>query len=104
MSSSQMQTKRLRKKIVSADKSDMNELKPRMIDHLRVSKPCSTKLTTERESKKEAEFVEDGSVVMRSGTVQHSRMHPVCGLGFRDRLKREIVYPSEIVYSSLSDR
>ena len=57
MSSSQMQTKWLRKKIVSADESDMNELKPRMIDHLRFSKPpCSTKLTTERESKKEAEF------------------------------------------------
>ena len=94
MSSSQMPTKRLRKKIVSADESDMKELKPRMIDHLRVSKPpCSTKLASERESKGEAEYVEDGSVAMRSGTVQHSRKHPMFGFGFGPK---ETVYLSDL--------
>ena len=62
---------------------DANELKPRMIDHLRVSKPSLFRgPSPERESKEEAEFVEGGSVVMRSGTVQHSREHPMFGLGY----------------------
>ena len=61
----------------------MNELNPRMIDHLRGRKPpCSTKLSSKRESKGEAEYVEDGSVVMRSGTVQHSREHSMFDVGF----------------------
>ena len=52
---------RLQKKIVAADESDMNVLNPRMIDHLRASKPpCSTKLSSELESKGGAEYVEDG--------------------------------------------
>ena len=69
-----MQTKRLRKKSVSVVGKDMSELKPRMIDHLRVSKPSLFRgPATERESDGEAEFVKDGSVVYRSGTVQHSR-------------------------------
>ena len=72
MSSRQMQMKRLRKKSVSDAVMDVNALKPRMIDHLRVSKlTCSTALSSGRESKGEAEYVEDGSVVYRSGTVQH---------------------------------
>ena len=67
MSSSQMQMKRLRKKNVSDAGMDMNVLKPRMIDHLRVSKPSLFRgPASERESKGEAEFVEDGSVVIRS--------------------------------------
>ena len=60
----------------------MNVLKPRMIDHLRVSKPSLFRgPASERESNGEAEFVEDGSVVMRSGTVQHSKDHPMFGFG-----------------------
>ena len=83
MSTNKQQIKRLQKKIVAADESDMHELKPRMIDHLRAIKPpCSTILSSERESKGEAEYVEYGSVAMRSETVQHSRMHPAFGLGF----------------------
>ena len=75
--------KRLREKIVADDESYMNKLNPRMIDHLRASKPpCSTKLSSERESKGGAEYVEDGSVAMRSGTIQHSRLHPIFGFGF----------------------
>ena len=92
MSSNRIQTKQLQKKIVSVVESDMNELKPRMIDHLRISKPpCSTKLTTERDSEGGAKYVEDGSVAMRSGTVQRSKMH-VCivWLGF---LPEETNYP-----------
>ena len=78
-----MQMKRHRKKSVSAAGMDVNVLKPRVIDHLRASKPpCSTKLSSGRESEGGAEYVEDGSVVMRSGTVQHSRDHPKFGSGF----------------------
>ena len=62
MSTNQQQMKRLQKKIVAADESGMNDLNPLMIDHLRASKPpCSTKLSSERESKGEAEYVEGGS-------------------------------------------
>ena len=54
-----------------------------MIDHLRVSKPLLFHgPSTVRESKREAEYVEDGPVAMRSGTVQHSRDRPMFGLGF----------------------
>ena len=61
MSTNQQQMKRLRKKIVAADESDMIVLNPRMIDHLRASKPpCSTKIISKRESQGEAEYVEDG--------------------------------------------
>ena len=78
-----MQTKRLRKKTVSVDGMDVNESKPWMIDHLCVSRPSLFRRPlTERESEEEAEYVEAGSVAMRSGTVQHSRMHPSYGLGF----------------------
>ena len=78
-----MQMKRLRKKSVSFVGMDMNVLKPRMIDHLRVSKPSLFRgPAPERESKEEAEFVEDGSVVMRSGTVQHSKNRPMFGTSF----------------------
>ena len=67
MSTSPQQMRRLQKKIVAADESDMNELNPRMIDHLRASKPpCSTKLSSERESKREAGYVEDVSVASLS--------------------------------------
>ena len=83
MSSRQMPTKRLRKTVVSLFGMDVNELKPRVIDHPCVSKPSLFRgPATERESKGEAEFVEDGSVVMRSGAVQHSREHPMFGFGF----------------------
>ena len=62
MSTNQRQMKRLQKKIVAADESDMSVLNPRMTAHLRASKPpCSTKLSIERESEGEAEYVEDGS-------------------------------------------
>ena len=89
MSSSQMQMKRLRKKSVSVAEMDMYELKPRMIDHLRVSKPSLFRRpATERESNGGAEFVEDGSVVIRSGTVQHSKDHPMFGLGFGPKKQR----------------
>ena len=89
-----MHTKRLRKTVVSVDGKDANELKPRMIDNLRVSKPSLFHgLSTERESKREAEYVEDGSVAMRSGTVQHSREHPMFGLGFGPK---ETVYTSDL--------
>ena len=72
----------------------MNELKPRMTDHLRVSKPSLFRgPATERESKAEAEFVEDGSVVYRSGTVQHSRDRPLFDLGYGPK---ETVYTSEL--------
>ena len=75
-----MQMKRLPKKSVSVAGMDMNVLKPRMIDHLCVSKPSLFRgPASERESNGEAEFVEDGSVVIRSGTVQHSRDHPMFG-------------------------
>ena len=47
----------------------------------------------ERESKGEAEFVEDGSVVMRSEAVQHSRMHPTFGFGDGPK---ETVYLSDL--------
>ena len=78
-----MPTKRLRKTVVPVAGMDVNELKPRMIDHLRVSKPSLFRgPATERESKGEAEFVEDRSVVKRSGIVQHSREHPMLRLGF----------------------
>ena len=75
--------KRLRKKSVSVAGMDMNVLKPRMTDHLRVSKPSLFRgPQSERESNGEAEFVEDGSVVMRSGTVQHSKNRPMFGTSF----------------------
>ena len=83
MLTNQRQTKRLRKEIVVTDESDLHKLKPRMIDHLRVSKlACSTKLSGERDSGRGAEYVEDGSVAMRSGTVQHSRDRLEFGFGF----------------------
>ena len=83
MSPSQMQMKRLRKKNVSVAEMDMNTLKPRMIDHLCVSKPSLFRgPAPERLSNGEAEFVEDRSVVMRSGTVQHSKDHPMFDEGF----------------------
>ena len=82
MLTNQRQTKRLREEIVVANESDF-KLKPRMIDHLRVSKlACSTKLLGERDSGRGAEYVEDGSVAMRSGAVQHSRDRLEFGFGF----------------------
>ena len=78
-----MPTKRLRKTVASVAGMDVNKLKPRMIDHLCVSKPSLFRgPATERGSKGEAEYVEDGSVVMRSGTVQHSREHSMFDVGF----------------------
>ena len=86
--------KRLRKKIVAADESEMIVLNPRMIDHLRASKPpCSTKLLCEREFKGGAEYVEDGSVARRSKTVEYSRDHPMFGFGFGPK---ETVYLSDL--------
>ena len=83
MSTNQRQTKRLREEIVVSDESDMYKLKPRMIDHLRVSKlTSSTKLSGERDSGRGAEYAEDGSVAMRSGTIQHSRDHLEFKFGF----------------------
>ena len=79
---SPQQVKRLRKKTVSGDKSDVSELKPRMIDHLRVSKlSLSTKLSIEPESRKGAECVEGQSVAMQSGAVQYARDQELKGLG-----------------------
>ena len=61
----------------------MNELNTRMIDHLRASKlACSTKLLGERDSGRGAEYVGDGSVAMRSGTVGYSRDRLEFGFGF----------------------
>ena len=69
----------------------MYKLKPRVIDHPRVSKlTCSNVLSSERESTGEAEYVEDGWVAMRSGTVQHSRLHPKYGFGLGPK---ETEYP-----------
>ena len=83
MSTNQRQTMRLRKKIVAADESDLNELNTRMTAILRASKLlCSTKLMSGRDSGRGAEYVEDGSVAMRSGIVQHSRDHSEFGFGF----------------------
>ena len=74
---------RLREEIVVANESDLHKLKPRMIDHLRASKlACSTKLLGERDSGRGAEYVEDGSVAMRSGTVGYSRDRSEFGFGF----------------------
>ena len=44
--------------------------------------PDSVNPEVERETKGEAEYVEGGSVAMRSGTVQHSRLHPMFDTGF----------------------
>ena len=94
---SQTQMKQLRKKIVSADESEMNELKPRMTAHLRVSKPqCSTKLSVEQDSEGDTEYVKDGSVATQSGTAQHSREHLTFGLGIEPK---EIAYISEVKMS-----
>ena len=83
ISTNQTHSERLRKTVVSVVGKDENELKPWMIDHLRVSKPLLFHgPSTVRESKREAEYVEDGPVAMRSGTVQHSREHPMFGFGF----------------------
>ena len=83
MSTNQRHAMRLREKLVVTDESDLFELKPRMTDHLRVSKLTgSTKLSGERDSGRGAEYVEDGSVAMRSGTVEYSKNHPMFGLGF----------------------
>ena len=83
MSTNQRHTTRLREEIVVTDESDLYKLKPRMTDHLRVSKlTCSTKLLGEQDSGKGAEYVEDGSVALRSGTVQHSRDHLEFEFGF----------------------
>ena len=83
MSSSQMQMKRLREMTVSAAGMDVSVLRPWMIDHLRVSKPSLFRgPASEREFKGEAEFVEDGSVVMQSEVTQHSRDRPIFGLGY----------------------
>ena len=71
-----------------------------MSDHLRASKPLLFHgLSTERESKGEAEYVEDGSVAMRSGTVQHSRKHSMFGFGFRPK---ETEYLSDLRMSETS--
>ena len=83
MLTNQRQTKRLREEIVAADESDLYKLKTRMIDHLRASKlTCSTKLLGERDSGRGAEYAEDGSVAMRSGTIQRSRDQLEFGFGF----------------------
>ena len=83
MSTNQRQTKRLREEIVVANESDLHELKTRMIDHLRASKlACSTKLLGERDSGRGAEYVKDGSVAMRSGTIGYSKNHLELGFGF----------------------
>ena len=90
--------KRLQKKIVAADESDMSVLNPRMTAHLRASKPpCSTKLSSGRESEGKAEYVVDGSVAMRSGTVKYSRDHPMFGIGFGPK---ETSYLSELMTSA----
>ena len=74
---------RLREKIVAADESEVNGLNTRMTAHLRASKlSCSTKLMSGRDSGRGAEYVEDGSVAMRSGTVQRSRDRLEFGFGF----------------------
>ena len=83
MLTNQRQTKRLRKEIVVADESDVLMEKPRMTDHLRVSKLTSSiKLSGERDSGRGAEYAEDGSVAMRSGTIQRSRDQLGFGFGF----------------------
>lgn len=69
-------------------------LKTRMTDHLRAIKSsCSPELSIEREFRKGAEYVEDGSVAMRPGAVQHSRYHPV---DYSDILSDKTDYPFEV--------
>ena len=97
MLTNQRQTTRLREEIVVTDESDLYKLKPRMTDHLRVSKlTSSTKLSGERDSGRGAEYVEDGSVAMRSGTVQHSRDRLEFGFGFGPK---ETIHPSDLELS-----
>ena len=55
---------------------------------------------TERESTKGAEFVEDGSVVIRSGTVQRSRDRPLFGLGFGPNKNTPIGRKTSGIHSS----
>ena len=83
MLTNQRQTTQLREEIVVTDESDLYKLKPRMTDHLRVSKlTSSTKLSGERDSGRGAEYAEYGSVAMRSGTIQRSRDQLEFGIGF----------------------
>ena len=75
--------KRLRKEIVSAVRSDKAVQEAQLtVHHCVTMPPASVIPTVERETKGEAEYVEGGSVAMRSGAGQHSRMHPLYGLGF----------------------
>ena len=105
MLTNQRQTKRLREEIVVADESDVIVLKPRMTDHLWASKhTCSTKLSGERDSGKGAEYVEDGSVAMRSGTVEYSRDHLEFGFGSGPNETDHTIDVEESETSSLPNR
>ena len=83
MSSNRQPTKRLRKEIVSAVKSDRAVQESQVtVHHCVTMSPDSGSLAAKRRTRGEAEYVEGGSVAMRSGTVQHSRDRPLFGLGF----------------------
>ena len=86
MSSNRQPTKRLRKEIVSTVKSDRAVQEAQVtVHHCVTMSPDSGSLAVGRRTGREAEYVEGGSVAMRSGTVQHSTVHPVFGCGFRPK-------------------
>ena len=58
-----------------------------------ISGLVSRKLSSERETQKEAEYVEDGSVAMRLGTVKYSKDYPVFRASFG---LEKTVYLSEL--------
>ena len=83
--------KRLRREIVSAVRSDQAVQEAQMTVHHCVTMPLDSVIpTVERETKGGAEYVEGGSVAMRSGTVQHSRERTMYGSGLG---LEETVYP-----------
>ena len=72
MSSNRQPTKRLRKEIVSAVMSDRAVQEPQVTVHHRVTmSPDSGGLAVGRRTRGEAEYVEGGSVAIRSGAEHH---------------------------------
>ena len=98
MSSCKKKTKRHRKEIVSVNELDMSVLKPWMTDHLNVINPsCFPVLSTERETRKVAYYVEGGSVVIRSWAVQHLRKNQFYGSGIMSEKTVYASYDSSIL-------
>ena len=74
--------KRLRREIVSAVRSDQAAQEAQMtVHHCVTMSPDSGGSAVGRRTRGEAEYVEGGSVAMRSGTVQHSKDHPMFDFG-----------------------